>query len=797
MYENYEDDSLYYDTRLFDGGMIAPGGDPSVIGFSPSVGTIPGYYDPSVVGSPIGVTTGGIGPTTATAEPVGGYGETGPSDGGNPWWYTGDDGYFVDDYGYYGGQNYGGVFNGGIVGPIPTYPQAPAGGMIGPIGSNLDIPQEPNPTLTQPPYDPNHGIIQPVTPGGGIFGSGVEFSLGGLIPIGATAAAVGGLISGGAWGSSPASPPPPQDPGETTTIPVIPPPPPPPPPPSDDKPTQIPVMIPNDAGTGMTVGPAPTTPTQPPPDQKPPTQIPIFGTPTSDNSKTVAVDNVTRGIPEGGRVVIPVPLPIQPPGTPPLVPPPPGSPPSSSNPGIPPPPTQPTTPMALPLDRNYYTEGNQSSQDLQRLGPDIFNNYSQYTGNLSQTDLNNFSGMLGQVGVNNSTLTGLANQQTTTSNNALRTGNLRDVSLMAPTYSALHRDANQELYSGLNRLDGAAGNMGANSYEQGLGNIFGQGIGNAGTMGVNSYQQGLGNTYAQGIGNAGQMGVNGYQQGLGNMFNAGTSSLGRGLETSALQQLNLGTSTSAAEQRGATQQARAGMEARGLGNSNGAIAAEVLNNYQLGQQRLQQRQGFAQNAFGQQQADMARQASLGTNLANMDYGRQEANFNQKLAAQAQNNALGTNLANMDYGRQEGNFNQRLAAQAQNTALGTNLANMDYGRQQQNFGQLATAAGLRANTSYDPNAMILAQNSQNVGLNQGLFGNASGFSSGAYANQNAAQLTNPFNPYAQDVYSTNSNASNARYIAAGNNAAAMKGAQDATTGALANTFLKFAGSYLSR
>jgi len=65
------------------------------------------------------------------------------------------------------------------------------------------------------------------------------------------------------------------------------------------------------------------------------------------------------------------------------------------------------------------------------------------------------------------------------------------------------------------------------------------------------------------------------------------------LGQSAQQQLGLGTQLSAAEQRDATQAARNAGAARGLYDSNGTIGAEILNNYQLAQQRLQQRQQFA------------------------------------------------------------------------------------------------------------------------------------------------------------------------------------------------------------
>jgi hypothetical protein len=54
------------------------------------------------------------------------------------------------------------------------------------------------------------------------------------------------------------------------------------------------------------------------------------------------------------------------------------------------------------------------------------------------------------------------------------------------------------------------------------------------------------------------------------------------------------------------------------------------------------------------------------------------------------------------------------------------------------------------------------------------------------------IANPFSPYAQDVFGSNFNAGNARYISQGNNAAAMAGARDAASGEIANSFLRLIG-----
>lgn len=67
----------------------------------------------------------------------------------------------------------------------------------------------------------------------------------------------------------------------------------------------------------------------------------------------------------------------------------------------------------------------------------------------------------------------------------------------------------------------------------------------------------------------------------------------RELQRQALADLQLGRSLNAEEERAATQQARAGMSARGLGTGTGALAAEVLNRDTYAQAREAARRNFA------------------------------------------------------------------------------------------------------------------------------------------------------------------------------------------------------------
>jgi hypothetical protein len=271
-------------------------------------------------------------------------------------------------------------------------------------------------------------------------------------------------------------------------------------------------------------------------------------------------------------------------------------------------------------------------------------------------------------------------------------------------------------------------------------------VGASAGIGANQFQNGLGGQFAAGGGNPLLQFANSQAQG------AGYSPLGQDLQTMAREQLALGSGLSDEQKRNATQAAREAWSARGLINSNGAVGAEVLNRDAYGQQLLNQRQQFA----------------AGVNQLGM--GQQGIN-NSFL--------LGTQGANQ-------------SATNQNQNLGLNLAQMDYGRQQQGFQNLFNNAQLQTAAAFNPFAGM-NNNTTNTGSNSSLFGENAGFSSGALGNQYVAGMTSPFNPYAQDVFGSNFNAANARSIAAGNNAAARAGAQDAASGALANNFLNLLGS----
>jgi hypothetical protein len=125
----------------------------------------------------------------------------------------------------------------------------------------------------------------------------------------------------------------------------------------------------------------------------------------------------------------------------------------------------------------------------------------------------------------------------------------------------------------------------------------------------------------------------------------------RELGSQALRDLQLGRSLSPEQERQATQQARAGMAARGLGVSNSALAAEVLNRDAYASQREAERRNFAgstnqmlvgnrQNRIGQVGTILGQSANTRMNQANLRSSLAGANITIDPYARAMNPALG-------------------------------------------------------------------------------------------------------------------------------------------------------------
>jgi hypothetical protein len=126
------------------------------------------------------------------------------------------------------------------------------------------------------------------------------------------------------------------------------------------------------------------------------------------------------------------------------------------------------------------------------------------------------------------------------------------------------------------------------------------------------------------------------------------------------------------------------------------------------------------------------------------------------------------------------LNRQAAVQQRQQLARQNLA--------QSMGQLGQGVGYQTANIFDPFATTLGaqygMQTQNVGMNQALYNQAMGLSSGAGGYGFAQQMINPFSGYAQDVYGTNVNAMNAAQISAANRQAALEAAKMGQTGSYA-------------
>lgn len=115
--------------------------------------------------------------------------------------------------------------------------------------------------------------------------------------------------------------------------------------------------------------------------------------------------------------------------------------------------------------------------------------------------------------------------------------------------------------------------------------------------------------------------------------------------------------------------------------------------------------------------------------------------------------------------------------------------------QQSMQNVYGGIGAAQAATFNPFAALLGQQygmqTSNVGLNQALFGQGTGFSSGSLSNQFVQGLLNPYSSYAADVYGSNFNAANARAIAEANANAAAQGANANLIGGLAGMTLNYA------
>ena len=114
--------------------------------------------------------------------------------------------------------------------------------------------------------------------------------------------------------------------------------------------------------------------------------------------------------------------------------------------------------------------------------------------------------------------------------------------------------------------------------------------------------------------------------------------------------------------------------------------------------------------------------------------------------------------------------------------------------QQSMQNVYGGIGAAQAATFNPFETLLGQQygmqTSNVGLNQALFGQGTGFSSGGLSNQFVQSQINPYSPYAQDVYEGNFNAANARAISQAMANAAAQGANQQLIGNLAGQTLQY-------
>ncbi len=199
-------------------------------------------------------------------------------------------------------------------------------------------------------------------------------------------------------------------------------------------------------------------------------------------------------------------------------------------------------------------------------------------------------------------------------------------------------------------------------------------------------------------------------------LNTGPSELRTTLQGQALSELGLGSQLTDQQIRDVTQATRAGFNDRGLAMSNPAIGMELLNRDLYGQQRLQQRQGFAANMaqLGLQE-DAANRGFQGS-VENQNQARMANGQNFQLTnAQVQQGALSPTL---------GFFGQRTPVSV--TAPGSVLAASTGSMQPlMNYGMDA------ANTNFNANANAAISGRNNNSALLGSLIGAGGQMAGAY------------------------------------------------------------------
>lgn len=169
------------------------------------------------------------------------------------------------------------------------------------------------------------------------------------------------------------------------------------------------------------------------------------------------------------------------------------------------------------------------------------------------------------------------------------------------------------------------------------------------------------------------------------------------LQKQAMSDLQLGRSLSPEQERAATQAARAGMSARGLGTGTGALAAEVLNRDAYATQREAERRNFAgstnQMLVGNLQNRIGLVANTRLNEANLRSSLAGANITIDPYSRAMNPALGMGASTLGQsGQMIGNTWQNAGQLAGNVAsFNANMLDTRYNTYMNNQAAMRGAA----------------------------------------------------------------------------------------------------------
>lgn len=371
--------------------------------------------------------------------------------------------------------------------------------------------------------------------------------------------------------------------------------------------------------------------------------------------------------------------------------------------------------------QDYYANGYGNPQDLQRSG-----------------------GLVDTLG----SLQGAQDRQNAGSSTFQRQSNLTDMQNLAPGAAALRRQLNPDYYNSLGALNTAAGaGIGASDYEK-----------QYGAMALGGFDPGR---IDENVGGPSDL-TNRMAASAGD-GTTGPAALESTLYGQAQDALAQGGDLSAQEQRNATASSRAAYASRGLGDSNSALAGEVLNLDSARRARLDSNRNFAAGVTGLLRSGQAADRGYGLNLDAATLAR------NSLRGQFQ----GQNISN-----------SMLQRQNDLNALG-NANAMERGRGTEQFGRLGTATQLSGQNLYDPAGVL--------GTVDNRLNSAQTLGQGQQTFTGAPDYINQLMGYGNDVYGTNANARAAGALNSANAYGALGGGLLSAAGSLGSAYLRNNGS----